>query len=562
MSSDVSASPVYGLHLGNTSASLAISRDGRTEVIANDSGDRVTPSCVSFTDREILVGAAAKQQLVRNAANTIPAVKSLLGVKYSKSIAPEGPLQTIDRSGKPAFDVEYKGKRQIFTPVEVASSILKDLLKLGQSNTGSPAKDVVLTTPCDSSPDFERDLVAAARAAGFNVLRLVKEPVAAVMAYGLGQETRSFDPLNVLVCRIGGTTTEASFISVQNGLIRVLTSKRSSTINGNKLTDVLTKILAADFQRKTRLDPFENKRSKAKMWSAAEVSKNVLSTLNSAKCSIESLCDGVDFNSSVTRARFESLIGASVQECVALLRQVVSESITSSPPPVHKIIFCGGVAKTPALQTAVRNAFPQAQMLESIAQDEVLAYGCAVEASLITPVDNGKSQPLITEEECNFLCLGSSIYVRPKDSVDATQLLLSQYSPAGFSRNTLNFESPKGQQSFVLEILEEDVDMSDSSCKIEDVQLQMGEMEIEEGKKPEQPTEESSSSSSKSSTPLRQLPKSLVVVAMVTLKGIAGDAESEVVVNGQLRKDGAVVIGVSEKKSNVTETLVIEAEAS
>jgi len=550
MSSDSTPAIVYGIHLGNTSASLAICRDGRTEVIANDSGDRVTPSVVAFTDREILVGAAAKQQLLRNAANTVPGVKSLLGVKYSKSIAPEGPLQTIDRSGKPAFDVEFKSKRQVFTPVEVASYILKDLLKLGQSNTGSPAKDAVLTTPCDSTPEFERDLVAAARAAGFNVLRLVKEPVAAVMAYGLGQETRSFDPINLLVLRIGGTSTEASLLCVQNGLIRVLNSKRAESVNGNRLTDVLTKLLAADFQRKTRLDPFENKRSKAKMWNAAEVSKNVLSTLNSAKCSIESLCDGVDFNSSVTRARYESLIGTYVQECVSLLRNVVGES---SPASVHKILLCGAVGRTPALQTAVRNAFPNVQMLESIAQDEVLAYGCAVQASLVPPVEGSKQHPMVTEEQCDFDCLGSSIYVRPIGAPESTQLLFSRNSPLGFSRNSVTFESAADQQSFTLEIMEED--FGADVCNVDDVQLQVGDMTIQEtDSTPKDPA-------SKSSTPVRQIPQSLVVVAMVTLKGISAEA-TEVVVNGQLRKDGSLHVAVSEKKSNRTETLIIEAEAS
>jgi len=554
MSGDSDPSVVYGVHLGNTSASLAISRDGKTEVIANDSGDRITPSVVAFTDREILVGTAAKQQLVRNAANSVPGVKSLMGIKYSKSVVPEGQLQIIDRSGKPAFDVEFKGKRQTFTPVEVASSILKDLLKLGQSNTGSSAKDVVLTTPCETTPEFERDLIAAARSGGFNVLRLLKEPVAAVMAYGLGQETRSFEPLNVLVCRVGGTSTEASFLSVQNGMIRVMKSKRIETVNGNKLTDVLTKLLAADFQRKTRLDPFENKRSKAKMWNATEVSKNVLSTLNSAKCSIESLCDGVDFNSSVTRARYESLIGSYIQECVALLREVV-ESSEKPPPSVDKIILCGAVGRTPALQTAVRNAFPKVQMLESIAQDEVLAYGCAVQASLMTVSDGGKSSQLISEEECNFLCLGSSIFVRSKDDADSTQLLFSRDSPAGFSRNSLSFKSPPGSDSFSLEIMEEDMEVANGECDVDDIQVQIADSSAKEN------LDEPQGTTSKSSTPVRQLPKSLVVVAMMTLKGIPSES-GEVSVNGQIRKDSAVVIAVAEKKSNKTETLIIEAESS
>lgn len=558
MSGDSGPSVVYGVHLGNTSASLAISRDGKTEVVANDSGDRITPSVVAFTDREILVGTAAKQQLLRNAANTVPGVKSLMGIKYSKSVCPEGPLQIIDRSGRPAFEVEFKGKNTVFTPVEVASSILKDLLKLGQSNTGSPAKDVVLTTPCESTPDFERDLIAAARAGGFNVLRLVKEPVAAVMAYGLGQETRSFEPMNVLVCRVGGTSTEASFLTVQNGMIRVTKSKRIETVNGNKMTDVLTKLLAADFQRKTRLDPFENKRSKAKMWNTTEGSKNVLSSLNSAKCSIESLCDGVDFNSSVTRARYESLIGSYIQECVALLREVVLSS-EKPRPNVDKIILCGAVGRTPALQTAVRNAFPKAQMLESIAQDEVLSYGCAVQASLMSASDETKQSQLIPEEECDFSCLESSIYVRSKEDADSTQLLFSQKSPAGFSRNTLSFKSPSGSESFSLEIMEEDVEMTNGECNVDDIQLHIGDPPSKETSK--ESSVEPQECSSKSSTPSRQLPNSLVVVAVVTLKGIPAEA-LEVAVNGHVRKDGAVVVAVVEKKSNKTETLIIEAESS
>lgn len=544
MSSDSGPSVVFGVHLGNTSTCLAIARDGKTEVIANDSGERITPAVVAFTDREIIVGTAAKQQLVRNAANTVPRVKSLMGIKYSKSVVPEGQLQIFDRLGRPAFEVDYKGKRQTFTPVEVASAILKDILKLGQSNTGSSAKDVVLTTPCDTSADFERDLLAAARAAGFNVLRLLKEPVAAAMAYGIGQETRAFEPINVLVCRVGGTSTEASFLAVQNGMIRVMNSERIDSVNGNKLTDVLTKLLGDEFQRKTRLDPFENKRSKAKIWGATEVSKNVLSTLNSAKCSIESLCDGVDFNSSVTRARYESLIGSYIQECVALMRGVV-ESAEKPPPTVDKIILCGAVGRTPALQTAVKKAFPKAQMLESIAQDEVLAYGCAVQASLMTVPDGNKPTQLLSEEECNFLCLGSSVYVRSKDDIGSTQLLFSRNSPAGFSRNSLSFKSIAGSDSFSLEIMEDDVELANGECNVDDIQVEVG----------ESPSEAASESS-------RPIPNSLVVVAVVTLKGISSDVASEVLVNGQIRKDGAVVIAVNEKKSNKTETLIIEAESS
>lgn len=569
----VAPSVVYGIHLGNTSASLAISKDGRTSVVANDSGDRLTPAVVAFTDREVLVGAAAKQQLTRNAPNSVANVKRLLGVYYSKEVVPEGPLQIINRSGKPAFDVEYKTKRQTFTPIDVGATILKDLLKLGQGNTGSASKDAVLTVPTKAPLEFKRDLLAAAKAAGLNVLRLVKEPVAAVLAYGIGQESRSFDAIHVLVFRIGGISAEASVVAVQNGLVRILSSSAAS-LGGDRFTSALSQLLATDFQRKTKLDPFENKRSKAKLWTATEVTKNILSTLNSAPCSIESLCEGVDLQNAVTRARYESLIGSLIQDCVGMMKDVAEESgfpvdavDSSSSHQIHKVILCGAVSRTPALQKAVHSCFPKAQLLESIAPDEVLAYGCAVEASLLSSAEESEPKRIFADEETSFSCLPNSVYVRSSVSAASVQLLFSQFSPLGFSRNCLTMKT-EGNTWFCLEVLEDGGDEGQEETKVEDVQIKFP---IENGINETQPNDVNGKEStpeetphtvaSKESTPECVPTNSLNLLARILLKDITED-QSEVTITGHLKKEGSLLISCAEKKSGKTETLLIEADSS
>jgi len=515
---------VYGIHLGNTSACLAISRDGRIEVVANDSGDRLTPSIVAYTDREVLVGIAAKQQAIRNATNTIIGAKGFLGKVYNKEFKSDtGQLQVIDKSGKPAFEVELKGKKISPSSVEVTAEIFKDLMKLGQSNTGSNSKSVVITTPCSSSKKFDLDLIAAAKAAGCDVLRLIKEPVASILAYGIGEE-RSFEPELILVCRIGGTSAEASLVSVQSGLIRIVKSESRDILGGKRLTDIVVKLLATEFQRKTKLDPLENKRSRMKLQNGAEVTKNILSTLGSAQCSIESLIEGIDMNLAVTRARYESLISQWIQDCLSLLRAVAE---TGPSNKVRKIVLCGAVAKTPALQTAVRSAFPCAKLLDSIAQDEVLAYGCAVQASLI----NGDISCGV--EDCEFSCLGSSIYVRSEEESEP-RLLFSKLSPVGFSRQTMIFDSPAESSTFSLEILEE-------ALLDEDLQIHLDDKNGET-----------------IGTKLPLSKSNLVVIAVVKLKDISFDYAS-VTLTSHLKKDGGLSLSLIEKKSGRSESISIDA---
>uniref|UniRef100_A0A8D3DJK1 Heat shock 70 kDa protein 14 n=1 Tax=Scophthalmus maximus TaxID=52904 RepID=A0A8D3DJK1_SCOMX len=326
-----------GVHFGYTCACVAIYKDGRADVVANDSGDRVTPVLVAYRDTEQIVGIAAKQGRVRNAANTVGKVKQVLG----------------RRGEKPYYEITAGDRPEYVSPSDVAKLVFHKLKETAQSALGSDVADAVITVPFEFAHAQKRALREAAEAAGFHVLRLIHEPAAALLAYDIGQDCHS-GKSHVLVYKLGGTSLSVTVLQANGGMFRVLNTHTDHSIGGESFTQALAQHLAAEFKRTFKHDVSSNARAMMKLMNGADMAKHSLSTLGSANCFVDSLHDGIDFECNVSRARFEllcsSLFNKSIQPIRALLEQA-----GLSAGDINKVVLCGGSARIPRLQQMIRD---------------------------------------------------------------------------------------------------------------------------------------------------------------------------------------------------------------
>ncbi|RUS88360.1 hypothetical protein EGW08_003872 [Elysia chlorotica] len=446
----------FGLHIGTCSGCLAVYRDGKTNVVANDLGDRVTPCVVAFTEHETIVGAAAKQGIIRNASNTVCHVKRLLGcspddplvAEYSKTSS----VNVVNHNGVLMFEVNHRGKPAKFSPTDILKTIYKKMLETAQSHGGSGIQDAVLAVP----PDFDtnqRNLVTdAATKAGFNILRVITEPSAALLAFDVGQldQTEGF---KTLVYRLGGTSHEAVIMEVEHGMYRTVAKVSDSQFGGDFFTEALQRFLMSEFNRQSRCDMKDNKRSVAKLGLAAERCKHSLSTMLTAQCAVDSLYDGCDFHYNMSRARFDSLCQPLLFKCTALIEQVLGEA-RCTKEDISKLIICGGGAKPPIVKKAICDFLPNATRLDSVPEDEIIAIGAAKQAALL--VGGVESENIGIDKESsliNFKFLPKAVCI--KTSNEELEVVLPQHSLAP-SRRQHTLTLAQAQTDVALEIFQTD----------------------------------------------------------------------------------------------------------
>lgn len=375
----------FGIHVGNSCACLAVSKDGKTDVVANPTGDRVTPAMVAFQDTEVIVGLAAKQGRIRNLPNTVVTNKQFLfpgGV--TKEILDSSPVTVHQQNeGGYVYEVDFKEKAYKLSPQQILGHILTYVHDIAASHCSDvDQSNCVLTVPLDYTEDQRTAVKTVASKAGFNVVQVISEPVAACLAHGVGQLDLS-ERFYCLVFRVGGVSTDISLVLVAGGVYTVLDTVSLSDLGGDQMTGVLVQHLAKEFKQKYKEDILTNKRGKAKLAAQAETVKHVLSTLDTAHCYVESLFDGMDFSSNVTRARFDSLLTKVLSDLTSPISSLLSRT-NLSPQDVSKVVLAGGSTKVVKLQSALANLFPSAEMLSSLAPDEVNAIGAAVQASFVT----------------------------------------------------------------------------------------------------------------------------------------------------------------------------------
>ena len=378
-----------GIDLGTTYSCVGWWRDNRCEIIANDQGNRTTPSYVSFTETERLVGDGAKNQGSLNPENTIFDAKRLIGRKFDDPAVQADidhfPFKVISDNNKPKIQATYKGELKTFQPEEISSMVLTKMKEIAESYIGEEVTDAVITVPAYFNDSQRQATKDAGQICGLNILRIINEPTAAAIAYGLDKKT---EEKMVLIFDLGGGTFDVSLLSIDDGIFEVKATAGDTHLGGEDFDNILMKYFIDEFKRKNKIDISENKRSLRRLKTACERAKRTLSSSSSASVELESLHEGIDFFTNITRARFESLCMNLFQKCINPVTKVLQDAGVSKSG-IDEIVLVGGSTRIPKIQELLSSFFNGKELNKGINPDEAVAYGAAVQAAILSGGTSG-----------------------------------------------------------------------------------------------------------------------------------------------------------------------------
>ena len=383
-----------GIDLGTTNSCVGIYRDGRVEIIANDQGNRTTPSFVSFTSEERLIGDPAKTLAASNAKNTVYDAKRLIGRNYNDSHMKEEmkyfSYDIVDKNNKPIIEVEYKNERKQFTPEEISSMILYKMKEIAESFLGESVSDAVITVPAYFNDSQRQATKDAGAIAGLNILRIINEPTASAIAYGLDGKGSK----NVLIFDCGGGTHDISILNIDDGIFEVKATGGNNRLGGEDIDNILVDHFTTEFNKKYNLNMTKNAKAMRRLRTACESAKRTLSTSSVAKIEIDSLYDGNDFSSTLTRAKFESLCDKIFKDTLAPLDQVLKDA-SMEKSDINDVVLVGGSTRIPRIQELLSQYFNGKELNKSINPDEAVAYGAAVQAAILSGNGDDKLDGLL-----------------------------------------------------------------------------------------------------------------------------------------------------------------------
>ena len=372
-----------GIDLGTTYSCVGVWRDNRCEIIANDQGNRTTPSYVAFTETERLIGDGAKNQAAMNPTNTVYDAKRLIGRDFDDKVIQSEmkhlSYTVMEKNKKPHISVEYKNETKVFSPEEISAMVLTYMKQIADSYLGEDVVDVVITVPAYFNDGQRQATKDAGAIAGLNVLRIINEPTAAAIAYGLDNCSTE---QNVLIFDLGGGTFDVSLLNIDDGIFEVRATAGDTHLGGEDFDNLLMQHFMVEFKRKHNLDFSENKRSMRRLKTACEKAKRTLSSSSTANVEIDSLFEGVDFFTSITRAKFESLCMPLFQKCIKPVSKVLQDA-GCSKSQVHEIVLVGGSTRIPKVQKLISDFFGGKELNKTVNPDEAVAYGAAVQANIL-----------------------------------------------------------------------------------------------------------------------------------------------------------------------------------
>ena len=378
-----------GIDLGTTYSCVGWWKDNRCEIIANDQGNRTTPSYVAFTESERLIGDGAKNQASMNPENTIFDAKRLIGRKFDDSSVQGDikifPFTVISRDNKPIIQINHKDETKTFQPEEISSMVLTKMKDVAESYIGEKVDSAVITVPAYFNDSQRQATKDAGMIAGLNVLRIINEPTAAAIAYGL--DKKEGEKL-VLIFDLGGGTFDVSLLCIDDGIFEVKSTAGDTHLGGEDFDNVLMKHFIDEFKRKNKKDLSDNNRSLRRLKTACERAKRSLSSSNTATIELESIYDGIDFFSTISRARFESLCMNLFQNCMTPVSRVLQDAGVSKNQ-VDEIVLVGGSTRIPKVQELLSSFFNGKELNKGINQDEAVAYGAAVQAAILSGGTSG-----------------------------------------------------------------------------------------------------------------------------------------------------------------------------
>jgi L1 cell adhesion molecule like protein len=376
--------PAVGIDLGTTYSCVGVFEHGKVEIIANDQGNRTTPSYVAFTDSERLIGDSAKNQVAMNPTNTIFDAKRLIGRKYDdpaiQNDLKHWPFAVINDNGKPRLKVEYKGEEKTFFPEEVSSMVLLKMKETAESYLGKTVQDAVITVPAYFNDSQRQATKDAGTISGMNVLRIINEPTAAAIAYGLDKKVGV--ERHVLIFDLGGGTFDVSILAIDDGIFEVKSTSGDTHLGGEDFDNRLVTHFIQEFKRKHKKDISNNKRSVRRLRTACERAKRTLSSSTTANIEIDSLFEGIDFYTSITKARFEDLCSDLFRETLVPVEKALRDA-RMDKAQIDDIVLVGGSTRIPRIQRLLQDFFNEKELNKSINPDEAVAYGAAVQAAIL-----------------------------------------------------------------------------------------------------------------------------------------------------------------------------------
>ncbi|KAI1848916.1 hypothetical protein JX265_001247 [Neoarthrinium moseri] len=375
---------VIGIDLGTTYSCVGVMRKGNVEILVNDQGNRITPSYVAYTDEERLVGDAAKQQAAANPTNTIYDIKRLIGRKYEEKDLQNDikhfPFKVKNKNGKPVVQVQSAGEDKTFTPEEISAVILGKMKEVAESYLGKKVTHAVVTVPAYFNDNQRQATKDAGIIAGLNVLRIVNEPTAAAIAYGLD---KTDSERHIIVYDLGGGTFDVSLLSIDQGVFEVLATAGDTHLGGEDFDQRIINHFAKSYNKKNSVDITKDLKAMGKLKREAEKAKRTLSSQGTARIEIEAFFEGKDFSETLTRAKFEELNMDLFKRTLKPVKQVL-EDAKMKKEEIDDIVLVGGSTRIPKVQALLEEFFSGKKASKGINPDEAVAFGAAVQAGVLS----------------------------------------------------------------------------------------------------------------------------------------------------------------------------------
>jgi len=388
-----------GIDLGTTYSCVGVWMHDRVEIIPNDQGNRTTPSYVAFTDTERLVGDAAKNQVAMNPENTVFDAKRLIGRRFSDPTVQADmklwPFKVVPGpNDKPMIVVRYKGEEKMFSPEEISAMVLGKMKEISEAYLGQTVKNAVITVPAYFNDSQRQATKDAGTIAGLNVLRIINEPTAAAIAYGLDKKASRSGEKTVLIFDLGGGTFDVSLLTIEEGIFEVKATAGDTHLGGEDFDNRLVNFCVQEFKRKHKKDISNNPRALRRLRTACERAKRTLSSTTQTTIEIDSLYEGADFYTTITRARFEELCMDLFRKCMEPVEKCLRDAKIDKSQ-VDDVVLVGGSTRIPKVQQLLQDFFNGKELCKSINPDEAVAYGAAVQAAILTGEGDSKVQDLL-----------------------------------------------------------------------------------------------------------------------------------------------------------------------
>lgn len=393
----MSINPAIGIDLGTTYSCVGVYQNEKVDIIANDQGNRTTPSYVAFTKSERLVGDAAKNQVAKNPIHTVFDAKRLIGRKFADPIVQKDiklwPFKVeAGPEDKPLIVVEYKNEIKKFHPEQISAMVLEKMKEIAESYLGKTVKDAVVTVPAYFNDSQRQATKDAGSIAHLNVLRIINEPTAAAIAYGL--DKKSAKEKTVLIFDLGGGTFDVSLLTIEDGFFEVKATNGDTHLGGEDFDNKIVEYCAAEFLKKTGLDISKDPRAMRRVRTQAEKAKRTLSATTFADIEVDALKDGHDFSLKLSRAKFEELCLNFFKDTLIPVENVLKDAGISKNQ-VDDVVLVGGSTRIPKVQQLITDFFNGKEPNRSINPDEAVAYGAAIQAAILTKRARARTSPVL-----------------------------------------------------------------------------------------------------------------------------------------------------------------------